>query len=179
LSGVNSPDRVTAPDVEPQAKVAATGFPRMSLAAALKIVLSSAVIVIAAGVTSTRAIAPTCTVTEVLPLFALAAAMAHGDSRVRGARELREKETDRIESVTNGLRALGVHVSATYDGFRVRGVPTRPRGGGMSSGGDHRIAMLGAIAGLVSRDGVRLEGDEAVAVSFPGFFDLLGSVAQR
>jgi len=114
-----------------------------------------------------------------LPLFALAAAMAHGDSRVRGARELREKETDRIESVTNGLRALGVHVSATYDGFRVRGVPTRPRGGGMSSGGDHRIAMLGAIAGLVSRDGVRLEGDEAVAVSFPGFFDLLGSVAQR
>src|SRR5262249_41204639 len=68
-----------------------------------------------------------------LPLFALAAALAHGRSRVRGARELREKETDRIESVTNGLRALGVHISATYDGFRVRGVPSRPRGGGMDS----------------------------------------------
>ena len=49
----------------------------------------------------------------------------------------------------------------------------------MSSGGDHRLAMLGAVAGLVSREGVRLEGDEAVGVSFPGFFDLLESVTQR
>jgi 3-phosphoshikimate 1-carboxyvinyltransferase len=114
-----------------------------------------------------------------LPLFTLAAAMARGESRVRGAQELREKETDRIESVTNGLRGLGVHIRDTYDGFRVRGVPTRPRGGGMESGGDHRIAILGAVAGLVSRDGVKLEGAEAAAVSFPGFFDLLDSVAQR
>ena len=114
-----------------------------------------------------------------LPLFALAAGLAHGESRVRGAQELRLKETDRIESVTNGLRALGVHIRPTHDGFRVRGVPTRPRGGGMDSGGDHRIAILGAIAGLVSRDGVSLEGSEAAAVSFPGFFDLLDSVAQR
>ena len=114
-----------------------------------------------------------------LPLFALAAALARGESRLRGAQELRQKETDRIEAVATGLRALGVHVTATRDGFRVRGVPTRPRGGRMASLGDHRIAMLGAVAGLVSRDGVRLEGAEAVAVSFPGFFDLLGSVAQR
>jgi 3-phosphoshikimate 1-carboxyvinyltransferase len=49
----------------------------------------------------------------------------------------------------------------------------------MSSGGDHRLAMLGAIAGLISREGVRLEGAEAVGVSFPGFFDLLESVTQR
>ena len=49
----------------------------------------------------------------------------------------------------------------------------------MSSGGDHRLAMLGAVAGLVSREGVRLEGAEAVGVSFPGFFDLLESVTQR
>jgi len=114
-----------------------------------------------------------------LPLFALAAAMARGESRVRGAQELREKETDRIESVTNSLRPLGVRIVDTYDGFRVRGVPSRPRGGGMDSGGDHRIAMLGAIAGLVSREGVTIEGAEAVAVSFPGFFELLNSVAQR
>jgi 3-phosphoshikimate 1-carboxyvinyltransferase len=114
-----------------------------------------------------------------LPLFALAAGMAHGESVVRGARELREKESDRIESVTNALRALDVHIRAGDDGFRVRGVPTRPRGGGMDSAGDHRIAMLGAIAGLVSREGVRIEGDEAVAVSFPAFFDLVESVAQR
>ncbi len=114
-----------------------------------------------------------------LPLFALAAAMARGESRVRGAQELREKETDRIESVTNSLRPLGVRIMDTYDGFRVRGVPSRPRGGGMDSGGDHRIAMLGALAGLVSREGVTIEGAEAVAVSFPGFFELLDSVAQR
>jgi 3-phosphoshikimate 1-carboxyvinyltransferase len=114
-----------------------------------------------------------------LPLFALAASVARGVSRVRGAQELREKETDRIESVTNALRAVGARVEARYDGFRVRGVPTRPKGGGMDSGGDHRIAVLGAVAGLVSREGVRIEGPEVVAVSFPGFFDLLDSVTQR
>ena len=114
-----------------------------------------------------------------LPLFALAAACARGESTVKGARELRVKETDRIETVTTSLRTLGVRISASDDGFRVRGVPTRPKGGGMSSNGDHRIAMLGAIAGLVSREGVALRGPEAVAVSFPGFFELLDSVTQR
>jgi 3-phosphoshikimate 1-carboxyvinyltransferase len=98
---------------------------------------------------------------------------------VRGAEELRVKETDRIETVTNALRALGVRITASDDGFRVRGVPTRPKGGGMSAEGDHRLAMLGAIAGLVSREGVEIEGAEAVAVSFPGFFELLDSVCQR
>jgi 3-phosphoshikimate 1-carboxyvinyltransferase len=120
------------------------------------------------------------TLIDELPLFALAAGMARGESVVRGARELRAKETDRIETVTNALRALGVRIAASDDGFRVRGVPTRPKGGGVvEAGGDHRIAMLGAIGGLVSREGVRVEGAESVAVSFPGFFDLLDSVTQR
>ena len=114
-----------------------------------------------------------------LPLFALAAAMARGESRVRGAEELRKKESDRIETVTSALRALGVRIVPLPDGFRVRGIPARPRGGRVRAAGDHRIAMLGAVAGLVSREGVRLEGEEAVAVSFPGFFDLLDSLAQR
>ena len=57
--------------------------------------------------------------------------MAHGESRVEGARELRVKETDRIETVTTSLRGLGVRISASDDGFGVRGVPTRPKGGGM------------------------------------------------
>src|SRR5204863_258698 len=114
-----------------------------------------------------------------LPLFALAAACARGESRVRGAADLREKETDRIETLTETLRALGSRVTATADGFRARGVPTRPRGGPVSSHGDHRIAMLAAIAGVVSRDGVELEGDEAAAISFPGFYDVLEEVAQR
>ena len=64
-------------------------------------------------------------------------------------------------------------------GFDVRGVPARPAGGRMSSNGDHRIAMLGAIAGLVSRNGVEVGDAEAVAISFPGFFDVLRSVTKR
>jgi 3-phosphoshikimate 1-carboxyvinyltransferase len=114
-----------------------------------------------------------------LPLFALAAAGARGESRVEGAQELRVKETDRLEIVTSSLHALGVRIENRHDGFGVRGVPSRPKGGGMSSGGDHRIAMLGAVAGLVSREGVELQDPEAVAVSFPGFFELLDSVTQR
>lgn len=115
-----------------------------------------------------------------LPLFALLASCARGESVVRGAWELRTKETDRIEAVSESLRAIGVRIRATEDGFRVRGVPARPRGGGViDSRGDHRMAMLGAIAGLVSREGVEIKDPDAVAVSFPGFYDLLRSVAQR
>jgi 3-phosphoshikimate 1-carboxyvinyltransferase len=114
-----------------------------------------------------------------LPLYALAAACARGDSRLAGAGELRVKESDRIESVTEGLRTLGVRIRARDDGFEVRGVPARPTGGRMPSNGDHRIAMLAAVAGLVSREGVDVGGAEAVAISFPGFFDLLDSVSRR
>jgi 3-phosphoshikimate 1-carboxyvinyltransferase len=120
------------------------------------------------------------TLIDELPLFALASSMARGESRVRGARELRAKETDRIETVTIALRALGVRIVASDDGFRVRGVPSRPKGGGMvDAAGDHRMAMLAAVAGLVSREGVRIQGAEAVAVSFPDFFPMLDSLAAR
>jgi 3-phosphoshikimate 1-carboxyvinyltransferase len=114
-----------------------------------------------------------------LPLFALAAGSARGVSHLTGAEELRLKETDRIETVTNGLRALGVRIQARDDGFEVRGVPTRPVGGRMASHGDHRIAILAAVAGLVSREGTDVEGADSVAISFPGFFDLLDSVSRR
>jgi 3-phosphoshikimate 1-carboxyvinyltransferase len=112
-------------------------------------------------------------------MFAIAAAVARGNSVVTGAEELRAKETDRIDTVTQALRALGVRITEFPDGFRVQGVPARLRGGVVRSAGDHRIAMLGAIAGLISKEGVRIEDAEAVAVSFPGFFDLIDSVAQR
>jgi 3-phosphoshikimate 1-carboxyvinyltransferase len=108
-----------------------------------------------------------------LPVFALAAAHARGDSVVRGAEELRLKESDRIEAVAEELRRLGAHVRATPDGFRIRGVPARVRGGVFDARGDHRLAMLGAIAGVSSREGVELRGAEAVETSFPGFFEVL------
>jgi 3-phosphoshikimate 1-carboxyvinyltransferase len=114
-----------------------------------------------------------------LPIFALAASVARGDSVVTGAEELRVKETDRIETVVTGLRALGVRAEARADGFRVRGVPSRPRGGAIDAAGDHRIAMVGAIAGVASREGVEVRGAGSVAVSFPGFYELLDSVTQR
>ncbi|HZB24399.1 MAG TPA: 3-phosphoshikimate 1-carboxyvinyltransferase [Gaiellaceae bacterium] len=115
-----------------------------------------------------------------LPLVALAAGMARGQTVVRGAQELRVKETDRLESVKELLRPLGIRMTTSEDGLRVAGVPSRPKGGGVAhAGGDHRLAILGAVAGLVSREGVRIEGAEAAAISFPGFFELLESVSKR
>ena len=114
-----------------------------------------------------------------LPLFALAASMARGTSRVRGAAELRAKESDRIDSVTTALRSIGARVRATEDGFSIRGVPARPRGGEVDAAGDHRVAIVGAVAGLVSQEGVRVRGAAAAAVSFPGFYELLDSLASR
>ena len=115
-----------------------------------------------------------------LPLFALAAAVARGESVVTGAQELRVKESDRLETVKDALRPLGVRIETRHDGLRVRGVPSRPKGGGVvDAAGDHRIAMLGAVAGLVSREGVQLRGAESAAVSFPDFFAMLDSLALR
>jgi 3-phosphoshikimate 1-carboxyvinyltransferase len=114
-----------------------------------------------------------------LPLFALLAAHARGTSRVRGAAELRLKESDRIDALVDALRALGLRAKGHEDGFEVTGVPTRPRGGRIDARGDHRIAMLGAVAGVASREGVEIEGFESVGVSFPGFHDLLEQVSRR
>jgi 3-phosphoshikimate 1-carboxyvinyltransferase len=111
-----------------------------------------------------------------LPLFAVAASHARGESIVQGASELRVKESNRIESVVEELRRIGAHIRATPDGFRIRGVPARLRGGVVHSHGDHRLAMVGAVAGIASREGVDLEGAEAVEVSFPGFYELLGQL---
>jgi 3-phosphoshikimate 1-carboxyvinyltransferase len=103
-----------------------------------------------------------------LPLVALLGCFAEGETIVRGAAELRLKETDRIAAVVDGLRALGADIEAAEDGFSVRGTGGL-RGGTIESHGDHRLAMLGAVAGLASREGVEVVGMEAAAVSYPGF----------
>jgi 3-phosphoshikimate 1-carboxyvinyltransferase len=118
------------------------------------------------------------TLVDELPLVALLGAFAHGETVVSGAEELRAKETDRIETVTAALRAIGVRIEPRPDGFVVRGTPARPRGGTVDAAGDHRIAMHGAVAGAVSREGVKLEDGDSVGISFPGFFELLDSASQ-
>ncbi len=103
-----------------------------------------------------------------LPLVALLGCFAEGETVVRGAGELRVKESDRIATVVDGLSALGAQIDATEDGFVVTGTGGL-RGGTIASHGDHRLAMLGAVAGLASREGVTVQGMNAAAVSYPGF----------
>ena len=110
-----------------------------------------------------------------LPLVALLGCFAEGETVVRGAQELRVKESDRIAGVVGGLRGLGADIEATEDGFTVRGAGGL-RGGTIDAHGDHRLAMLGAVAGLASREGVEVLGMEAAAVSYPGFVGDLRSL---
>jgi len=103
-----------------------------------------------------------------LPLVALLGCFAEGETVVEGAEELRFKESDRIAAVVEGLRGLGARIEGTPDGFRVEGTGAL-RGGVFNAAGDHRLAMLGALAGLASREGVKVVGMEAAAVSYPSF----------
>lgn len=103
-----------------------------------------------------------------LPLVALLAAFAEGETVVSGAAELKVKESDRIAGLVANLSAIGVTIEAREDGFAVTGTGGI-KGGDFESNGDHRMAMLGAIAGLASREGVRVHGFDCVSVSFPGF----------
>jgi len=103
-----------------------------------------------------------------LPLVALLGCFAEGETIVRGAQELRVKESDRIATVVDGLRGLGATIEATEDGFVVTGTGGL-RGGTIKTHGDHRLAMLGAVAGLASREGVEVDGMEAAEVSYPRF----------
>jgi 3-phosphoshikimate 1-carboxyvinyltransferase len=110
-----------------------------------------------------------------LPLVALGGCFAEGETVIRDAAELRHKESDRIAAVCDGLTALGGDVEAASDGMVVRGSGGL-RGGTLDARDDHRLAMLGAVAGLASREGVTVRGFEAAEVSYPGFARDLGSL---
>ncbi len=103
-----------------------------------------------------------------LPLVALLGCFAEGETVVRGAAELRIKESDRIATVVDGLSGLGAEIEATPDGFVVCGTGGL-RGGHIDAHGDHRLALLGAVAGLASREGVEVIGMDAATVSYPDF----------
>jgi 3-phosphoshikimate 1-carboxyvinyltransferase len=110
-----------------------------------------------------------------LPLVALLGCFAEGETIVQGAQELRVKESDRILGVVEGLRGLGAEIEATDDGFAVTGTGGL-RGGTIASRGDHRLAMMGAVAGLASREGVEVQGMDAAAVSYPRFVEELAAL---
>jgi 3-phosphoshikimate 1-carboxyvinyltransferase len=112
-----------------------------------------------------------------LPLLALAACFAEGATTIRDAAELRRKESDRVATTCAALESLGATAEAREDGMRIEG-GAGLRGGAVESHGDHRIAMLGAVAGLASREGVAVEGMDAAAVSYPRFEADLASLAR-
>ena len=113
-----------------------------------------------------------------LPILAVLGVCGAGRVSIRGAVELRHKETDRLRAIAVNLDAIGARVEEFEDGL-VAESDAPLEGGAVSSFGDHRIAMAFAVAGLVSRSGVRIEDAGCVDISFPGFFDRLHGLVER
>ena len=113
-----------------------------------------------------------------LPVLAAIAPYTSGGIRIRGAKELRVKESDRINLVAKNLRAMGAEVAEFDDGLDVPGGQTL-HGATIDSGGDHRIAMAFSVAALRAEGETLIQGAESAAISFPEFFDLLDQIAER
>ena len=115
---------------------------------------------------------------DLVPILAVAASVAERDTRIVGASRLRLKESDRLQTVTAMLTALGGDVTETADGLIIRGVP-RLVGGTVDAAGDHRIAMSGAVASLVCDGSVTVTGAECVAKSYPSFWEEFERLTER
>jgi 3-phosphoshikimate 1-carboxyvinyltransferase len=113
-----------------------------------------------------------------LPVLAAIAPYTRGGIRIRDAKELRVKESDRIALVAKNLRAMGAEVEEFDDGLDVPGGQTL-HGATIDSGFDHRIAMAFSVAALRAEGDTLIQGAEAAAISFPEFFDLLDLIAER
>jgi len=113
-----------------------------------------------------------------LPVLAAIGPYTSGGIRIRDAKELRVKESDRIALVAKNLRAMGAEVIEFEDGLDVPGGQTL-HGATIDSGGDHRIAMAFSVAALRAEGETLIQGAESAAISFPEFFDLLDQVAER
>lgn len=112
-----------------------------------------------------------------LPIIALLATQAEGTTIIKDAEELKVKETNRIDATAEELQQLGADITPTADGLIIHG-PTKLHGGQVSSRGDHRIGMMLQIAALLTDEDVELARAEAVAVSYPDFFDDVRTLAQ-
>jgi 3-phosphoshikimate 1-carboxyvinyltransferase len=107
-----------------------------------------------------------------IPVLAVVATQVEGRVEVRDAKELRIKESDRIRTVADGIRALGGEIEEFEDGFAITG-PQRLSGGRVESAGDHRIAMAFAIAGLMAEGTAEIVDADCASVSFPEFYESL------
>jgi 3-phosphoshikimate 1-carboxyvinyltransferase len=112
-----------------------------------------------------------------VPAWAILAAQARGTSRLRGAAELRVKESDRLATLAVGLARLGVPVEERPDGLAITGAPIG--GGAVASAGDHRIAMAFATLATAARQAVTVDDRSAIDTSFPGFETTLASLGAR
>ena len=111
-----------------------------------------------------------------LPLITVLGAKAEGITEVSGAGELRVKESDRISLLVNGLHSIGIEAEEFEDGFSVRGNQSI-LGGEVDTGGDHRLVMTFAIAGLASKNGVNIKDAESSSVSYPSFYSELDELS--
>lgn len=118
------------------------------------------------------------TLIDELPVFAVIATQANGQTVVRDAAELRVKETDRIATTVTELRKLGADIEATPDGFIIEG-PVRLKGARVDSHGDHRLAMALAVAGLLAEGATAIEDADCTSDSFPGFADVLARLGAK
>ena len=110
------------------------------------------------------------------PVLAVAASFAQGVTVMRGLKELRVKESDRLSAVADGLRANGVEVEIQGDDLIVHGKGRVPGGGLVATRMDHRIAMAFVVMGLATEKPVRVDDAAIIATSFPGFTPLLRSM---
>lgn len=127
------------------------------------------------GITLEEAVIPR--LIDEIPVLALAAACAEGETLIQGASELRVKESDRIKVVVTQLSRLGARIEELPDGMRIRGIP-KLAGGVIDSFGDHRIALMGAVAGLVAENGVEISDFDCAEISYPNFLESLHQISR-
>ena len=120
------------------------------------------------GITIEGDIIPT--LIDEIPIIALLATQSNGTTVIKNAEELKVKETNRIDAVVAELKKLGANITATDDGMIIEG-PTKLHGASLTTYGDHRIGMMGAVASLITEGDVTLDDAECIAVSYPTFFD--------
>jgi 3-phosphoshikimate 1-carboxyvinyltransferase len=109
-----------------------------------------------------------------IPILSIVASQANGKTEIRGAKELRVKESDRVQAIVYNLRNMGVSIEEHNDGFSIFG-PVKLKGSKIKTFNDHRIAMAFSIAGLIADGETVLDNKKCVDVSFPNFFNMLQS----